>query len=169
MAVPAGLEPATLCFEGRCSIQLSYGTWIQKFNGDARRCAAACSSHGLRWWACDAGLRRRRDWHFNGRRRHCCHVEFHDAEMDQRSKQQRENECRRERVENAVRERDRVADQVQDENDRRSDQNWLKPAELFEHTRCPLVFLRAGVVARSHGFPSMPFGWFTYVNPIGLA
>ena len=25
MATPAGLEPATLCLEGRCSIQLSYG------------------------------------------------------------------------------------------------------------------------------------------------
>jgi hypothetical protein len=25
MASPAGLEPATLCLEGRCSIQLSYG------------------------------------------------------------------------------------------------------------------------------------------------
>src|SRR4051794_12718576 len=26
VAVPAGLEPATLCFEGRCSIRLRYGT-----------------------------------------------------------------------------------------------------------------------------------------------
>ncbi len=26
LAIPAGLEPATLCLEGRCSIQLSYGT-----------------------------------------------------------------------------------------------------------------------------------------------
>ncbi len=26
VAIPAGLEPATLCLEGRCSIQLSYGT-----------------------------------------------------------------------------------------------------------------------------------------------
>lgn len=26
MAIPAGLEPATLCLEGRCSIRLSYGT-----------------------------------------------------------------------------------------------------------------------------------------------
>ena len=25
MARPEGLEPPTLCFEGRCSIQLSYG------------------------------------------------------------------------------------------------------------------------------------------------
>lgn len=25
LAIPAGLEPATLCLEGRCSIQLSYG------------------------------------------------------------------------------------------------------------------------------------------------
>ena len=25
MAIPAGLEPATLCLEGRCSIRLSYG------------------------------------------------------------------------------------------------------------------------------------------------
>jgi hypothetical protein len=25
LATPAGLEPATLCLEGRCSIQLSYG------------------------------------------------------------------------------------------------------------------------------------------------
>ena len=27
MAVPSGLEPETVCLEGRCSIQLSYGTW----------------------------------------------------------------------------------------------------------------------------------------------
>jgi hypothetical protein len=27
LAIPAGLEPATLCLEGRCSIRLSYGTW----------------------------------------------------------------------------------------------------------------------------------------------
>ncbi len=27
MAIPAGLEPATSCLEGRCSIQLSYGTY----------------------------------------------------------------------------------------------------------------------------------------------
>ncbi len=26
MAIPAGLEPATCCLEGSCSIQLSYGT-----------------------------------------------------------------------------------------------------------------------------------------------
>ena len=26
MAVPSGLEPETVCLEGRCSIQLSYGT-----------------------------------------------------------------------------------------------------------------------------------------------
>lgn len=26
MAIPAGLEPATPCLEGKCSIQLSYGT-----------------------------------------------------------------------------------------------------------------------------------------------
>jgi hypothetical protein len=25
LAIPAGLEPATLCLEGRCSIRLSYG------------------------------------------------------------------------------------------------------------------------------------------------
>ena len=25
LATPAGLEPATLCLEGRCSIRLSYG------------------------------------------------------------------------------------------------------------------------------------------------
>ena len=26
MVLPAGLEPATLCLEGRCSIRLSYGS-----------------------------------------------------------------------------------------------------------------------------------------------
>ena len=26
MAIPAGLEPATYCLEGSCSIRLSYGT-----------------------------------------------------------------------------------------------------------------------------------------------
>jgi hypothetical protein len=26
LAIPAGLEPATYCLEGSCSIQLSYGT-----------------------------------------------------------------------------------------------------------------------------------------------
>src|SRR5215470_11741549 len=29
LAIPAGLEPATLCLEGRCSIQLSYGTGLE--------------------------------------------------------------------------------------------------------------------------------------------
>lgn len=28
LAIPAGLEPATLCLEGRCSIRLSYGIRI---------------------------------------------------------------------------------------------------------------------------------------------
>jgi hypothetical protein len=30
LAIPAGLEPATLCLEGRCSIQLSYGTSLYR-------------------------------------------------------------------------------------------------------------------------------------------
>tara|TARA_B100000989_G_scaffold43078_2_gene27446 strand:- start:541 stop:720 length:180 start_codon:yes stop_codon:yes gene_type:complete len=30
LATPAGLEPATLCLEGRCSIQLSYGAAGEK-------------------------------------------------------------------------------------------------------------------------------------------
>ena len=29
LARPEGLEPPTLCFEGRCSIQLSYGRTVQ--------------------------------------------------------------------------------------------------------------------------------------------
>ena len=29
MAIPAGFEPATLCLEGRCSIQLSYGITLR--------------------------------------------------------------------------------------------------------------------------------------------
>src|ERR1700732_1678712 len=29
VARPEGLEPPTLCFEGRCSIQLSYGRTVQ--------------------------------------------------------------------------------------------------------------------------------------------
>ena len=31
MAVPSGLEPETVCLEGRCSIQLSYGTSCGRF------------------------------------------------------------------------------------------------------------------------------------------
>jgi hypothetical protein len=29
MVIPLGLEPKTVCLEGRCSIQLSYGTISQ--------------------------------------------------------------------------------------------------------------------------------------------
>jgi hypothetical protein len=32
MARPEGLEPPTLCFEGRCSIQLSYGRTVWFYN-----------------------------------------------------------------------------------------------------------------------------------------
>jgi hypothetical protein len=37
MASPAGLEPATLCLEGRCSIHLSYGLVEDHFNSDPGR------------------------------------------------------------------------------------------------------------------------------------
>src|SRR5262245_19624931 len=37
LAIPAGLEPATLCLEGRCSIQLSYGTSAETMLCLARR------------------------------------------------------------------------------------------------------------------------------------
>lgn len=30
MAIPAGVEPATYCLEGNCSIQLSYGTLFRR-------------------------------------------------------------------------------------------------------------------------------------------
>lgn len=33
VAIPAGLEPATPCLEGKCSIQLSYGTVSLKSEG----------------------------------------------------------------------------------------------------------------------------------------
>jgi hypothetical protein len=36
MALPAGLEPATLGFEARYSIQLSYGSEIAAYIQDAR-------------------------------------------------------------------------------------------------------------------------------------
>ena len=29
--IPSGLEPETVCLEGRCSIQLSYGTFCELF------------------------------------------------------------------------------------------------------------------------------------------
>jgi hypothetical protein len=37
MVGPEGLEPPTLCFEGRCSIQLSYGP-VEKFITRHDRC-----------------------------------------------------------------------------------------------------------------------------------
>ena len=31
IVIPSGLEPETVCLEGRCSIQLSYGTSRERF------------------------------------------------------------------------------------------------------------------------------------------
>ncbi len=31
MVIPGGLEPPTPCLEGRCSIQLSYGTIMKRY------------------------------------------------------------------------------------------------------------------------------------------
>ena len=33
VVIPSGLEPETVCLEGRCSIQLSYGTRCGRFRG----------------------------------------------------------------------------------------------------------------------------------------
>ena len=43
MAIPAGLEPATLCLEGRCSIQLSYGTALVTLILRKIFCDASCN------------------------------------------------------------------------------------------------------------------------------
>src|SRR5467141_4089216 len=47
MATPAGLEPATTCLEGRCSIQLSYGVAGSGAALSHRRARAAISSAAL--------------------------------------------------------------------------------------------------------------------------
>ena len=40
LAIPQGLEPRTVCLEGRCSILLSYGTKLTRVKARAQRCAA---------------------------------------------------------------------------------------------------------------------------------
>ena len=40
LAIPQGLEPRTVCLEGRCSILLSYGTKLGCVQARAQRCAA---------------------------------------------------------------------------------------------------------------------------------
>jgi hypothetical protein len=50
MAIPAGLEPATPCLEGRCSIQLSYGTLATATTAslaERRLVGQACGTIGL--------------------------------------------------------------------------------------------------------------------------
>ena len=43
MGGPEGLEPPTLCFEGRCSIQLSYGP-VEKFITTRDSCVVAAQA-----------------------------------------------------------------------------------------------------------------------------
>ena len=55
IAVPSGLEPETVCLEGRCSIQLSYGTSCGRFRtakfgrelGRMKSCRANSSEWGV--------------------------------------------------------------------------------------------------------------------------
>ncbi len=41
VAIPGGLEPPTLCLEGRCSIQLSYGTVVSGVKTQKLICPAS--------------------------------------------------------------------------------------------------------------------------------
>ena len=54
VATPAGLEPATPCLEGRCSIRLSYGAtdqWVQA----SSLLKAKLSAYALGFGAVDRG------------------------------------------------------------------------------------------------------------------